>query len=59
MTATIGVGVFTVLLLSKEQEEEIDVGVSASVEFLRRFPKIYRLVQRLESGVAALHLKKI
>jgi len=58
ITATLRVGVFTVLLLSIDREKEIDVGGSASVAFIRRFLKICRLVQRLESAVAALHFKK-
>ena len=54
ITATLRVSMFTVLLLSMEQEKEIDVGGSASVAFIRHFLKICRLVQRLESAVAAL-----
>jgi hypothetical protein len=59
MSASLRVGVFTVSLLSIEQEEEIDVGVSACVEFLRRFLKICRLVQRLESALAVLHFNTL
>jgi len=58
ITATLRVGVFTVLPLSMEQEKEIDAGGSATVAFLRRFLKICRLVQRLWNAVAALHCKK-
>jgi len=41
-----------------EQEKETDVGRLASVAFIRRFLKICRIVQRLESAVAALHFEK-
>ena len=54
-TATLGVCVLSVLLMSKEQEEEFDVGVSTSVALLIR--KICRLVQRLESAVTPLRFK--